>query len=36
MPNREGAVDFRFLLLVLLVVVLATGAGFLVGHWLGG
>jgi hypothetical protein len=35
MPNQSGAINFRLLLLVLLVAVAASGAGFLVGLWLG-
>ena len=30
-----GAINFRVLLLVLLIVVVASGVGFLIGLWLG-
>lgn len=33
--NERGAIDFRWLLLVLAVAVGSAGAGFLVGMWLG-
>lgn len=36
MANAQGGVDFRLLLMVVLVAVLASGAGFLLGLWLGG
>lgn len=35
MSDRAGIINFRLLLMVVLVAVLATGAGFAVGLWLG-
>lgn len=35
MLDRTGFIDYRWLLLVLVVAVVAAGAGFAVGQWLG-
>jgi hypothetical protein len=35
MQDRSGAVDIRWLLTILAVAVLALGAGFAIGLWLG-